>query len=359
MVLNSVVFPSNDYNNAIEKIQNGNYEEGWAELEELGDYKDSVKILQESKYNVAVKMEEEKDYAKAAMLYGYDAGYKDAKEKSMECWKKVDSVKSTISAGDDYSVAVKKDGSVVACGSNNKDQCDVEGWENIIAVCANDEHTLGLKMDGTVVSVGKSKYGKCDVEDWDNIISIASGFKHSVGLRADGTVVAVGDNKHGQCDVEDWKDIVFITAFANKTVGIKSDGTVLINGYNTEQEANKINRMDEGVLQIAISDNYIYVLDENGNVKYSSGKIVKGFDGEHVVCIKAGTNNIAGIKEDGSVVVSGIHDLDYATTWEDIVDVSLYRDHIIGLKKDGSVVAEGNNDKGQCDVDSWDNILIW
>ena len=84
VVLNSVVFPLNDYNSAIEKIQNGNYEEGWAKLEELGDYKDSAKVLKESKYNVASKMEKEKNYAKAAMLYGYAIGYKDAKEKSME-----------------------------------------------------------------------------------------------------------------------------------------------------------------------------------------------------------------------------------------------------------------------------------
>ena len=117
--------------------------------------------------------------------------------------------------------------------------------------------------------------------------------------------------------------------------------------------------MDESVLQVAISNDNIYVLDENGNVKYSSGKIVKGFNDESVVCIKAGTNNIAGIKEDGSVVVSGKYNLYYATSWENIVDVSLYRDHIIGLKKDGSVVAEGNNDKGQGDVDNWKNILVW
>lgn len=262
VVLNSVVFPLNDYNSAIEKIQNGNYEEGWAKLEELGDYKDSAKVLKESKYNVASKMEKEKNYAKAAMLYGYAVGYKDAKEKSMECWGKVDSIKSTISAGDDYSVAVKEDGSVVACGSNNKGQCDVENWKNIIAVCANDEHTLGLKMDGTVVSVGKSKYDKCDVEDWNNIISISSGYRHSVGLKADGTVVAVGDNKYGQCDVEDWKDIVFITAFGYKTVGIKSDGSVVVSGkYNLYYATSW-----ENIVDVSLYRDHIIGLKKDGSV---------------------------------------------------------------------------------------------
>lgn len=168
VVLNSVVFPLNDYNSAIEKIQNGNYEEGWAKLEELGDYKDSAKVLKESKYNVVSKMEKEKNYAKAAMLYGYAVGYKDAKEKSMECWGKVDSIKSTISAGDDYSVAVKEDGSVVTCGKYNLYYAT--SWENIVDVSLYRDHIIGLKKDGSVVAEGNNDKGQGDVDNWKNIL---------------------------------------------------------------------------------------------------------------------------------------------------------------------------------------------
>ena len=74
----------------------------------------------------------------------------------------------------------------------------------IPVVAAGDEHTVGLKDDGTVVAVGWNAYGQLDVDGWTDIVQVTAGEAHTVGLRDDGTVVAVGDNDHYQCDVDDW-----------------------------------------------------------------------------------------------------------------------------------------------------------
>ena len=88
-----------------------------------------------------------------------------------------------------------------------RDKCNVSEWKNIVAISAGDDHTVGLKSDGTVVAVGSNNSGKCRVEDWQNIVAISAAGNQTVGLRADGTVVAVGDARAGLWDANGWRNI--------------------------------------------------------------------------------------------------------------------------------------------------------
>ena len=54
-------------------------------------------------------------------------------------------------------------------------------------VSAGDEHTVGLNTDGTVVAAGY------DVRGWTDIVQVAARGHHTAGLKPDGTVVAAGD----------------------------------------------------------------------------------------------------------------------------------------------------------------------
>ena len=40
-------------------------------------------------------------------------------------------------------------------------------WMDIIQVSVGDEYTLGLKSDGSVIDLGYSEYGQCNVGGWD------------------------------------------------------------------------------------------------------------------------------------------------------------------------------------------------
>ncbi len=144
-----------------------------------------------------------------------------------------------ISVGFWHTVALQVDGTVVACGHNEKSQCNVSGWRDIVAVSAGSYHTIGLCSDGTVVACGWNEYSQCNVSGWRDVVVVACGLAHTVGLRSDGTVVACGGNGSGQCNVSDWRDIVAVACGSSHTIGLRSDGTVVVAcGKNNNGQCN-------------------------------------------------------------------------------------------------------------------------
>jgi alpha-tubulin suppressor-like RCC1 family protein len=63
---------------------------------------------------------------------------------------------------------------------------------------------VGLKADGTVVATGDNDYEQCDVTEWRDIVAVSTDYGQTVGLKSDGTVVAVGNNNYGELDVGGW-----------------------------------------------------------------------------------------------------------------------------------------------------------
>ena len=71
---------------------------------------------------------------------------------------------TAISAGADYSVVLKADGTVVAWGYDGSGQVDVPaGLANVTAISAGASHSLALKSDGTVTGWGDDSVGGLDV----------------------------------------------------------------------------------------------------------------------------------------------------------------------------------------------------
>ena len=153
-----------------------------------------------------------------------------------------------IAAGAYHSVGLRSNGKVVA--SNRKIirqigeyewtdyNIDTSDWENIIEIAAVDILTFGLNNEGHVLVAGDEKSRLCEVKNWNNILSISTGFEHIVGLKKDGTVEATGDNTFGQCNVLDWSNIIELKAGPYYTIGLKSDGTVLITNEKSYEEVN-------------------------------------------------------------------------------------------------------------------------
>ena len=141
----------------------------------------------------------------------------------------------SISAGNEHTVGLRSDGTVVACGDNGYGQCDVSGWSDIVAVSAAGFLTVGLKADGSAVACGDGVVSECDVSEWSGVVAVSAGWAdHAAGLRADGTVVACGGNDDGQCDVSGWSGVVSASAGGFHTVGLSADGTVVPCGKNEE-----------------------------------------------------------------------------------------------------------------------------
>lgn len=112
-----------------------------------------------------------------------------------------------ISAGPDYILALRKDGTPVVWGRAEIVQALAvpEGLGRVVAIAAGEAHCLALCSDGTVVAWGDNQWKQTDVPDLGPVTAIAAGGFHSLALQADGSVVAWGRNDVGQATVPVWE----------------------------------------------------------------------------------------------------------------------------------------------------------
>lgn len=145
----------------------------------------------------------------------YDAENTNDENIKKRAWNNIAFVATGGGYGDEYghTVGLKFDGTVVAVGDNDHKQCDVFGWENVIAIAAGDYHTVGLTSDGRVVYAGDSGSKYVDesgyVKEWNDIIAIAAGRDYTLALTSSGEVLSFGDDKQNQRpQSKEWNDIV-------------------------------------------------------------------------------------------------------------------------------------------------------
>jgi len=138
----------------------------------------------------------------------------------------------SIAAGNNHSLALCSDGTLVSWGSNSSGQL-------------GDNTTTDRHAPVTVTSAtGSALHGK-------TVVAIAAGEAHSLALCSDGTVTTWGYNYYGQLGDKTWanrnlpvcistdsasalldKTVVAISAGANQSQALCSDGTVTSWGYN-------------------------------------------------------------------------------------------------------------------------------
>lgn len=275
---------------------------------------------------------------------------------------------TAIAAGGDYSVVLKKEGTVVAVGNNKNGQCNVSGWKDIVAIAAGNSHTVGLKKDGTVVAVGLNDHGQCNVSEWKDITAISAGEYHTVGLKKDGTVVATGMREMGRCDVASWKDIIAVSAGDSHTVGLTRDGTVVAAGSNLYGESDVSSWKD--IIAVSAGSFCTAGLAADGSARLvgedpDQKSDVSGWT--DLAAISAGYP-IVGLNKYGTAVVYGSYSQYYPNTkitvtkpydvseWIYMVEVDAGNTHIIGLTEYGMVMAIGNNSDGQCDVSELNDL---
>ena len=314
-------------------------------------------IIPSSNYSKAEKLLEAGNVEKAAILFGKSAGYQDARERSMALWDTI-ADRPTAVAKNYCTAALKTDGTVAYSGID--EECDVSNWSDIVAISVGENHTVGLKSDGTVIATGWNAAGQCDVSNWTDIVAISAGYDHTIGLKADGTVVAVGNNTDGRCDVSDWTDIVAISAMRNHTIGLRVDGTAVAVGNGYGDRCNVSDWTD--IAAISAGDSHTVGLKTDGTVVAvgnNGGGQCDVSSWNNIVAIRAEATHTVGLKADGTVVAVG-HNGDGqcdVSDWTDIVAISAGDDYTVGLKADGTVVAVGYNKYGQCDVSYWTDIV--
>ncbi len=190
--------------------------------------------------------------------------------------KNLSGIVSVVSArGGTFSLFLKSDGTVWACGNNfngqlgngtsgfqvNSVPVKINSLKDIKAIAAGSAHSLFLKNDGTVWGCGYDGFGQLAsgtnqyaieqplrIGTLTNVIAISAGSNHSLFLKNDGTVWACGYNEFGQLGDGTTKnknipiklgslnDIERISTGENFTLFQKTDGTILACGENEKGE---------------------------------------------------------------------------------------------------------------------------
>jgi len=282
---------------------------------------------------------------------------------------------AAVSAGNVHTLALKKDGTLWAWGSNSNGRLG-DGTTtqrtlpvrigmtevNWAAVSVGFHHTLALKKDGSLWAWGGNDSGRLGdgsttqrtspvrigltATDW---AAVSAGGHHTVALKKDGSLWAWGRNGSGQLGLGDTanrtapvrvglaNDWAAISAGGSHTMALKKDGTLWAWGWNSDATLGDGTTKDKSVpVRIGSEKNWATV---------SAG-------GNHTLALKkdgslwAWGNNEYGQLGDGTFkqrtkpVRIGKSDTDWAG-----IAADGYR--TLAFKKDGGLWTWGDNENGQ------------
>ena len=213
-----------------------------------------------------------------------------------------------VSAGGDFSLAVKNDGTVWAWGSNAYGELGHGGFDTsshptptvaigitqITEVSGGSGHGMALEYDGYVYTWGfnlKGQLGTGDttnyaypsmVQGLNNVRQIAAGEYHSMALKYDGTVWMWGDNSAGQLgdgtktnrlhpvQVVGLNNVAAIATCNYFSAALKNDGTVWVwgsfYGYTNSPTPVQVTELGSSSTQIAVGSGHILALDNQGGL---------------------------------------------------------------------------------------------
>ena len=272
----------------------------------------------------------------------------------------------TISAGDSHTLALLKDGTVVAFGLNDYEQCDTPyGLKEAVAIAAGWSHSLALLKDGTVVAWGGNNHNQCDIPQQiqKRVKAISVGWSHSLALLKDGTVVAWGGNNHNQCDIPQQiqKRVKAISAGWSHSLALLIDGTVV--AWGSEWMCNVPFGLKE-VKAISAGDSHSLALLIDGTIQAWGVNNLNQCDipqqiQKRVKAISAGGSHSLALLIDGTIEAWGDNNrnqcdvpelLSYFNQGDYAIQISAGKNHSLALTDEGEVVAWGSNKRNQCEV---------
>ncbi|HXP38590.1 MAG TPA: hypothetical protein VN817_12570, partial [Solirubrobacteraceae bacterium] len=244
---------------------------------------------------------------------------------------------SAIAAGDEFSLALMTNGTVLAWGANEEGQlatgkttrvtapAAIKGLSNVTAIAAGGEFALARLSNGTVMSwgagtegqLGDGKFGKSltpvAVKGLSGVTAIAAGEEFALARLSNGTVMSWGSN-------------------ANAQLGVPTETRSAGEGETEEVEVLHSDvplpvQQLSGVTAIAAGDDHALALLGDGEVSAwganGAGQLGRGSEG--------GTSNLP-------TVVPGLGG---------VTAIAAGAHHSLALLSGGSVLAWGYNPDGQ------------
>jgi alpha-tubulin suppressor-like RCC1 family protein len=244
---------------------------------------------------------------------------------------------AAIAAGDEFSLALMTNGTVLAWGANEEGQlatgkttrvtapAAIKGLNNVTAIAAGGEFALARLSNGTVMSwgagtegqLGDGKFGKSltpvTVKGLSGVTAIAAGEEFALARLSNGTVMSWGSNANAQLGVP----------AETKSAGEGATEEVEILHSDVPLPVQQLS----GVTAIAAGDDHALALLGDGEVSAwganGAGQLGRGTEG--------GTSNLP-------TVVPGL---------SGVTAVAAGAHHGLALLSGGSVLAWGYNPDGQ------------
>lgn len=229
---------------------------------------------------------------------------------------------AAISGGDNFSAALRTDGTVFAWGWDAFSRLNVPvGLNSVTRIAAGGFHGSTLLNNGTVVNWGDSFFDDAVVvpSDLFNVVDIAAGDRFNLALKRDSSVVVWGDDFLGPLNMPTpLTNIVALGAGQYHGLAVRRDGTVVAWGY------------------------------------HYSGQTNVPPTATNIVAVSAGYAHSMALRRDGSVLTWGsgaATNLPSGLT--NIVAIAAGRQHGLALREDGAVSAWGEANSGQLAVPAW------
>lgn len=269
--------------------------------------------------------------------------------------------------GRSHSVLVDGDGYVWTWGENNYGQLGRETdftfhavptripeLNEVKAVAAANYHTIALKKDGTVWAWGSNYSGQLGdgtnagraapkkIEGLEDVVQIATGYKFGLALKKDGSVWGWGTS----CDTAAKTDALDWWKILQENISSIEGGYYDPAGDSYEVFDQREDCINEEIIGIQVKSPK--KIEGLGDVKMMAG----GY-GHALILKKDGTVWSFGCNKYGQLGNGGIRNVETNSVPRivegvaDIVQVSAGFRHSLALNKDGTVMAWGHNEFGE------------
>ncbi len=245
-----------------------------------------------------------------------------------------------VASGDYHTLALQRDGTVVAWGNNAAGETNVPPTlTNAVMVAGGDSFSLALRNDGTVAAWGQNDFGQTNVPaSLTNAVALAGGNRHAVALRADGTVIAWGKNNYGQTNVPPGlTNIIAVAAGGFHSLALTGDGRVVLWG-GADAETN----MPAGLNNVVAIAGSVPVCNPHSQALRADGTVSTwGWFGEaiptsitNVTAMACGPFEDVAIRADGTLVGAGTLGMPVGVS--NVVGIACGYWHCVALVGDGA-----------------------
>lgn len=229
-------------------------------------------------------------------------------------------------------------------------------------IAGGHTHSLAIRKDGSLAAWGSNEAGESDVPSGDDFVAIDAGASVSLALREDGSIEAWGTNTGGELNLPSGT-YVAIAADSGNTAAVREDGSIVVAG-TFAQTFNMLGFPSGPYTDVAVGPSGLIALHDDGHIEALSPgagglpgdpELEDVPPGSDFIAIAMTNAHAVALREDGTIETWGAdsHWLEqsgqvpsdvsvtHAPSGDGFVQVDVGTHHGIALHEDGTATLWG------------------